>query len=691
MAVAEKAPRRPPPRTVELWNHVPDDSNPLGVRSGARPAMSAAFPNLFRPLQIGGVVVKNRIVSSGHDTVMAEDGLVSDQLVAYHEARAEGGVGLIIMQVAGVHESARYTYHVLMATDASCIPGYRRVAETVHPHGCKLFGQLFHPGREVMESQDGSAPVALAPSAVPNERFHVMPRELTLGLIGEIVAGYGYAAGLLKEAGLDGVEVVASHGYLPSQFLSPKVNIREDCYGGSFENRLRFLREVVAAVRAAVGPDFVVGVRISADELEEDGLSAEESLAACRALDADGSVDYLSVTLGTSATLAGSDHIVPPMSEPIAYTVPHAARVKAAVSVPVFAAGRINQPQDAERVLAAGGADAVIMNRALICDPRMPALAEQGLVDDIRACIACNQACIGHFHAGYPISCIQHPETGRELTYGRRIPAPVSREVMVVGGGPAGLKAAAVAAERGHRVVLYEAKGRVGGQVLLAERLPERQEFGGAVTNLASEARRAGVKIVTNTFVDAAFVRTQGPDVAIVATGAKPRHAPMEILGKPTVLDAWQVIAGASVPAGRVVVADWNGDWVGVGLARMLAEHGHSVTLAVNGYYAAASLQQYVRDAHLKALALSRVTIEPLLRLFGADDDSVYFQHVLTKKPVVVENVVALVLAQGHVSDDALVAEIAECGLEVVGIGDCLAPRSVEEAVLEGLVAGSGV
>ena len=222
--------------------------------------MKPFFPNLFSELRIRNVVLKNRIVSPGHDTVMAESGRVSDQLVAYQRARAEGGVGLIVMQAAGVHESARYTYHVLMAADDSCIPGYREVAEAVKPHGCRLFGQLFHPGREVMESQDGSAPVALAPSAIPNERFHVMPRALTHELIAEIVTGYGAAARRLQEAGLDGVEVVASHGYLPSQFLNPAVNRRSDEYGGAFEKRMRFLREVIAAIREQVGGEFVVGV-----------------------------------------------------------------------------------------------------------------------------------------------------------------------------------------------------------------------------------------------------------------------------------------------------------------------------------------------------------------------------------------------------------------------------------------------
>jgi len=263
---------------------------------------------------------------------------------------------------------------------------------------------------------------------------------------------------------------------------------------------------------------------------------------------------------------------------------------------------------------------------------------------------------------------------------------------MVVGGGPAGLKAAAVAAERGHEVVLYESAGRVGGQVLLAERLPGREEFGGAVSNLLGEASRAGVKIVTGVPVDAAFVRAAEPDAVIVATGALPRRPLIEIVGNPAIFDAWQVIGGTPVPPGRVVVSDWSGDWVGAGVARMLAEQGHRVVLAVNGYAACSRLQQYVRDAHLKALAISKVAVEPLLRLFGADDDSVYFQHVLTKEPFVIEDVASLVLAEGHLPVDALLGELGAAQtdrFEVVGVGDCLAPRSVEEAVLEGLVEAS--
>ncbi|HZT18280.1 MAG TPA: FAD-dependent oxidoreductase, partial [Dongiaceae bacterium] len=519
--------------------------------------MDSRFPLLFSPLSLRGLTLKNRIFSTGHDTNLAAGGLINDRLVAYHRARAAGGAGLVILQVSGVHESARYTSHLLMAVSDDSIPGYRAVAEACHAHGCRVFAQLFHPGREIMESQDGSLPVAYAPSAAPNERFHVMPAPLSRRLIGEIVAGYGAAAGRMARAGIDGVEIVASHGYLPAQFLNPRVNRREDEYGGDLGNRLRFLREVSAACRAAVGPERVVGLRISGAELDFDGLTEAEVLEACAALSRDGELDYYNVIAGSSASIAGAIHIVPPMAIENAYVAPFAAAVRKVVAKPVFVAGRINQPQIAEQVLASGQADLCGMTRAMICDPQMPAKAAAGRLDDIRACIACNQACIGHFHLGYGISCIQHPETGRELEYGDLAPAAAPKRVMVAGGGPAGMKAAAVAAARGHRVTLYEAASRLGGQALLAQQLPGRAEFGGIITNLAREMELAGVAVVKGRSVDAALVAEAAPDALILATGARPRRPALEGAETAHVVDAWQVLREEVNVGASALIADW--------------------------------------------------------------------------------------------------------------------------------------
>ncbi|MBU9697010.1 FAD-dependent oxidoreductase [Rhodobacteraceae bacterium HSP-20] len=655
----------------------------------ADPARSAAFPHLFSPLQIRGARLRNRIMSTGHDTVLPTDGTVNEALVEYHRARAKGGAGLIVTQVAGVHETARYTSHLLMATDDGCIAGYRRLAEAVKAEGCAIFSQLFHPGREIMESADGLLAVAYAPSSVPNERFHVMPRALTQPMIDEIVAGYGAAARRMWQAGLDGVEVVASHGYLPAQFLNPRVNLRSDGYGGDAAGRLRFLREVLGAIRAATDETFVVGLRISAGERDDEGLTADEALAACVALGE--GLDYVNVTTGTSATVGGAVHIAPPMAFAPGYVAPDAAAFRKALKVPVFVAGRINQPQEAEAILAAGRADVCGMTRALIADPEMPAKAARGAVDNIRACIGCNQACIGHFHKGLPVSCIQHPETGRELAYGTLRPVARRKRVMVVGGGPAGMKAAVTAARRGHDVTLYEASAQPGGQALLAQLLPRRAEFGGIVTNLMREMELAQVGLRRGVRVDAALVAAERPDAVILATGAVPHVPELPTDGGVQVVTAWDVLRGEVAAGARVVVADWRCDWIGPGVAERLARAGSSVTLAVNGLHAGEVLPLYVRDDIAANLHRLRVEVRPYARLFGTAGDTVFLQHTPSGEAMEVEGVDTLVLCLGHCPVDDLSAAIEAMGIEVWMAGDCLAPRTAEEAVFEGLKAGNAV
>jgi len=654
---------------------------------------SAAYPHLFSPLTIRGHTIRNRIFSTGHDTKMPENFAVSDALVAYHMARARGGAGLIITQVAGVHRTAMYTTYMLMATSDACMPGYRRLADALHAEGTCVYGQLFHPGREIMESQDGALPVAYAPSAVPNERFHVMPRPMSKTMIREIVQGYAAGARRMTEAGLDGVEIVGSHGYLPSQFLNPRVNLRQDRYGGSARNRLRFLEEVLDAVRAAVGPDKAVGMRLSGDEADSEGLTEAESLEAIAALES--RLDYINVIAGTSASLGGAVHIAPPMAIANAYVAPFAAQVKAKVKIPVFVAGRINQPQTAEQVLAGSQADMCGMTRALIADPEMPNKAQDGRPDDIRACIACNQACIGHFHLGHVISCIQHPETGRELLYperqGKREQAAKRRRVMVVGGGPGGMKAAAVAAERGHDVTLYEAGARLGGQALLAQLLPGRAEFGGIVTNLEGELARAGVKVVKNTRVDRALVEREHPEALILATGGKPRWPTVEGAESGHLVDSWQVLRGEANVGSSVVVADWRCDWVGMGIAEKLARDGCSVRLAVAGLVPGQVIPQYVRDNWAGTLHKLGVEVIPYARLYGVDGGTAYFQHIASGEPLIFEGVDTIVLSQGQESVDSLSDELAGLGIETHLVGDCLAPRSAEEAVLEGLRAATAI
>jgi hypothetical protein len=354
----------------------------------------------------------------------------------------------------------------------------------------------------------------------------------------------------------------------------------------------------------------------------------------------------------------------------------------------VFATGRIVQPQDAEALIAQGQVDVCGMTRALICDPDMPNKSATGAAEDIRACIGCNQACIGHFHKGYPISCIQNPVTGRELRFGTLHAAQRRRKVMVVGGGPAGMKAAVVAAQRGHEVTLFEAERRLGGQALLAQMLPGRAEFGGLVTNLLRELVTSGVQVKTGTRIDAAAVVSHAPDVVVVATGAKPYWPPFAREGELQVVDAWQVLRAEVEVLQSVLVVDWRADWIGIGIAEQLAQSGRQVRLAVNGIAAGETLPWYVRDQASASLQRLGVSVMPYMRLYGSDSDSVYLQHITSAEAIVIEGIQSLVLCTGHEPICDLGDALEQGSAEVRLIGDAAAPRTAEEAVYEGLKVG---
>jgi 2,4-dienoyl-CoA reductase-like NADH-dependent reductase (Old Yellow Enzyme family) len=476
-----------------------------------------SLSHLFSPHEIRGHEIRNRIFSSAHQTILARNGSPGEEMAAYHEARARGGAGLIMIIVESSRPCAddvSASYYIDSSTDA-CIPGYRMVVDAVHKHGCKLFGQINHGGR-IAYTHEGMNIVAHAPSMVPDHRFHCMPRVMSSGYVWNIIDAFAAAAGRMAEAGLDGAELTASHGMLLAQFLNPQTNFRDDEFGGSTENRFRIVAEMIAATRRVVGDDFIIGMRISAEELEPDGLDQAAWLDICRRLNDEQDLDYLSVTVGSMMGLAGSVHVVPPMEIEHAYTAPHAGAIKREVRQSILVTGRINQPQLAEQVLARGQADMCGMTRALISDPQMPDKARSGKLDDIRACIGCNQACIGHYHQGVRISCIQNPLTGRELMLGPHPAAEEIRKVLVAGAGPGGMKAAAVAAERGHQVILCEKSGLLGGQALLAQTLPGRAEFGVIVDNLRREMELGGVDIRLHCEVDKALIEAQKPDAVIM-------------------------------------------------------------------------------------------------------------------------------------------------------------------------------
>ncbi len=648
------------------------------------------FESLLQPLDLGPTSVPNRVFNPPHGTTLGHDGTVSDDLIAYHASRARGGVGLIILESMTVHPSYGFEDSFLYAGSDRIVDGLMRLGDTCRAEGTPVFGQLFHAGRGVRLSHDGSKPLSYSASDVPDERYRVVPVPMPNAMVWELIDSYVAAAGRLADANLDGVEILASMGYLVAQFLNPETNRRKDEFGGDLDNRMRFLREILSRCRARIGANKTLGVRVTLDEKTERGLPGDDMLEVCRRLDAAGLVDYFSVISGSSATPGGWIHVFPPMGVAPGFVVEDSARLKRAVGKPVLVAGRINQPQLASSIIDDGKADMVGLARALIADPEFVNKTAAGRAEDIRACVACNQACVGHRLAHFPVSCIQNPVSGRELRLGSVRSADTPRRVVVIGGGPGGMKAAVTAAERGHRVELHERSDRLGGQVRLAEKLPGRAEFGGVTTNLERELQRLGVTVQLNSLLDANSLRVLSPEHVILATGADSRLPEVEIDGV-EVVDAWALIRGEARPGRRVVIADWSCDWTALGVAEQLARDGHSVRLFSGGCVAGESIQAIVRDQWIGVLHGLGVEMTPYARFCGALDGSAFFQHMTSGEAIVCDEVDCIVscFAPRANRDCAWVEQLD--GVEVTWIGDALAPRTVEEAVLEGLRAALAI
>ncbi len=630
----------------------------------------SALEHLFTPLTLGPVELTNRIVSTAHQTTLVDDHLPSDDFVAYHEARARGGVGLIVLEATAVHPSGLLTSHTLGGYLPEVVAGYRRVAAAVRPTSTRLFVQLLHGGREQIATPPRSP--ALAPSAVPSPRFRVEPRAARGEEIDEIVAGYARAAELAAEGGLDGIEISAAHRYLIEQFFDRALNRREDVWrdGG------RFLREVLRAVRGAA-PGLCLGVRVSADS---------DRGAAIADVAAEEGVDYLSLALGESSTYLGSVGIVPPPPRTHAMIAERARDF--AIGLPSIVTSRIVDVEAADRLIGAGIAAAVGMTRALIADPDLPARAREA-EQEIVKCIGCN-ACIAHYHAGTAIACAINPRTGRERTLARTPSASRSLRVAVVGGGPAGIAAAVDAARAGHEVVLLERSARLGGQIALAGAAPGNAALADAfLDNARRHLSAVNVVVRLETVADADAVRDA--DAVVVATGARPYRDESVPLHGVEVLHAWDVLDGRTPGGDSVVVADWGGDPGGLDAAELLAAAGKDVTLAVSSVAVGELVHQYRRNLYLRRLYRAGVTLAQHLVLESASDGAVRLRNVFAPELVTTVPADAVVIASGRVPEDALAPKLRAEGIVVAEAGDCLAPRSLEEAVLEGTLASRRV
>lgn len=534
------------------------------------------YENLFEPIVTGPVTIPNRVVRSAHGTR-----LYGEALIAYHEARAAGGVGMTTLQATGVHRDSPSS--IPLYSD-DCIPFYRELSDRMRPYGMKVFQQIYHPGSATPPAFVSGQ---ISASAIPNPMMGVIPVEMTHSMIAEQVEAFAAAARRCREGGLDGIDVHASSGYLIEQFLSPANNVRTDEYGGSLENRMRFLLEVLHAVRAEVGHDICVGIRLPNEEYIPGGLTPDEVAEIARIVEP--LVDYVSLHMGSYWRF---HKLLSTMDDPLGNEMEVNARILPSVDVPSIVVGRIMTLDQASRIVASGAADMVSMVRALIADPELVNKARRGETHLVRPCIGSNIGCVGQLMSAGRLGCVVNVAAGQETTVPFETPSPAEtiKRVLVVGGGPAGLEAARTAALRGHEVHLHEAGRRLGGQVNIAASAPHRSDIGAITGWLSGEVERLGVHIRLRSLVTPDVIDEVAPDEIVVATGVSPRtdgfqlSTPVEpIPGHELrhVFNSWEVFGfgGRAELAGPAVVFDDTGTFEAISVADLLLTAGLHVTM----------------------------------------------------------------------------------------------------------------
>ena len=647
----------------------------------------SAFPALFSPLRVGSYTLANRIMNTGHAAhFQTGDGLPTRRYVDYVRERAKGGAGIIVTGHTVPYHDGDASLS-LASYDERIVPIYARMAEATHAFDVPLLAQLGHRGRRIADAAGFLSRPTRAPSAIPAPDFSVpmiVPHAMTHAEIQEVIEQLGEAALRARRGDLDGVELSVGMDYLFANFLSAQANRRDDRYGGdTLEARMTFLFEVVDAVRDALGADRLLGIRFY-DDHEDYSLRLADYRQVAKLLEAHAKVDYFNMWQGiVPSPRSGRTHWPSHHHEPGAFAaLPRG--LKEVVSLPVVGTGRVDSPALAERFVAEGIADMVGMARALIADPHFPNKAREGRGDEIRTCIACTQSCVGHIYLGLGVGCIYNPVTGREAEWAELSPAPAPRKVVVAGGGPAGMEAARVAAERGHRVVLMERAGRLGGQVNLAMRTPQRQNFEAIIGFFERALARLGVDVRLGVEAHVDAVLAEAPDAVVVATGSSAFVPDVIGAGSRHVFSARAVIAGTAQVGERVLVVDAHGRAEGVTVAEHLADMGHQVEIVTGLAYVGFEMPAPAWHKHMEGLLERGVKMSPFTGVWEIEEHSVEAYNVISWQPHIIENIDTVVFAAGGAADDGLYQALAGRIAELHCIGDAYQARDIEVAVVDG-------
>jgi 2,4-dienoyl-CoA reductase-like NADH-dependent reductase (Old Yellow Enzyme family) len=675
--------------------------------------MATSRDPLLQPYQLKHLTLKNRIMSTAHEPAYSEDGMPTERYRLYHLEKAKGGIALTMTAgSAVVSADSPPAFGNLHAYRDEIVPWLKRLADDCHEYGTAVMIQLTHLGRRTGWNRGDWLPV-LAPSPIREPAHRAFPKEAEDWDIERVVADYATAAQRMQAAGLDGIEFEA-YGHLMDGFWSPATNRREDEFGGSLENRMRFSTMVTEAVRKAVGPDFIVGIRLVADEDWEKGLSREEGIEIAQRLARSGTIDFLNIIRGHIEHDAPLAKVIPIQGMPASPHLDFAGEVRAATKVPTFHAARIADVATARHAIAEGKLDMVGMTRAHIADPHIVKKIMAGEEMRIRPCVGATY-CLDRIYEGGEALCIHNAATSREAEMPHEIPkADAAREAVVVGAGPAGLEAARVLAERGHRVNVLEATSHAGGQINLLIRNPRRKEMVGIIDWRLAELERLGVNIHYDTYAGADEVLAFEPDLVVVATGGIAQSPELDA-GDELVTSSWDILAGAVKPEGPVLLFDDNGGHPGMSAAEVIAEAGAELEVVSPERFFAPEMGglNHVPYARMFAEKNVRVTINTRLKSVRRDGNALVaaLGSDFSETAIVERRVSQVVVEHGTIANADLYLELKplsrnlgavdyaallnrraplptknpEGRFDLVRIGDAVSSRNIHAAIYDAL------